>query len=105
VTARVLRPVAPVTVQRRPGVAPAGPLPTILLLGLEGGMSTSAAVAQLSALARDFPGAAEQVAARVAVTALDMIAAGHNDPARLARHCRTVCAAAGGRWTANHITP
>ena len=93
-TARVLRLPGP----RGPGVAPAGPLPTILLLGLEDGMTTAAAAAQLEALARDFPAAAEQVAARVAVTALGMIADGHPDPARLAGHCRQVCAAAGARW-------
>lgn len=99
-TARVLRSVGsgPATAAAPAGVAPAGALPVMVLLGLEHGMTASAAAGQMGALADAFPGAAEDTAARLALTALQLIADGHPDPAALARHTLTVCAPAGRRW-------
>lgn len=87
------------------GVAPAGALPTLLLLGLEHGMTADAAAEQMAALAAVFPGAAGDTAARLALTALALIADGHPDPGGLAGHTLTVCASAGARWSPDRTRP
>lgn len=80
-------------------VAPVSTLPPHVLLGLQHGMTPAAAAEQMAALAAVAPAVAGAAAAQLAVTALRLIADGHDDPARLAGHTLQVVAPAGREWT------
>jgi hypothetical protein len=79
-------------------IAPVSTMPPHVLLGLQHGMTASAAAEQMAALAAVAPAVAESAAAQLAVTALRLIAEGHDDPARLAGHTLQVLAPAGREW-------